>query len=100
PSSTVRQMVSAMRCVGCKTGPVVVGGSFATPILTPQDPPTCSGPRSPADHRATHSGSGRATYLAAMAVDAGPSQTGEIARRMGVGAGYAQMYRRRLIDAE
>lgn len=37
-------------------------------------------------------------YLRAMAGDDGPSRTGEIAERLGVTAGHAGMYRRRLID--
>ena len=37
-------------------------------------------------------------YLRAMAVDDGPSRTGEIASRLGVTSGHAGMYRRRLID--
>ncbi|WP_430336249.1 ATP-binding protein [Rhodococcus sp. ACT016] len=40
------------------------------------------------------------TYLAAMAVDDGPSRTSVIADRMSVTPGYASMYRQRLIDAE
>jgi hypothetical protein len=39
-------------------------------------------------------------FLAAMASDDGPSRTGEIARRLGVGDAWASQYRRRLIDAE
>jgi hypothetical protein len=39
-------------------------------------------------------------FLAAMAVDDGPSRTGEIARRLGVDDAWASQYRRRLIDAE
>ena len=40
------------------------------------------------------------TYLLAMAQDDGPSSTSEIAKRMGKGAGYANMYRTRLIEAQ
>lgn len=40
------------------------------------------------------------TFLAAMAVDDGPSRMAEIAERMKVGANYASQYRRRLIDAD
>jgi hypothetical protein len=39
-------------------------------------------------------------YLAAMAVDAGRSSTRQIADRLGVSPDYANVYRRRLIDAE
>jgi len=39
------------------------------------------------------------TYLLAMAQDAGPSKTGEIARRLGEDVHYAGQYRLRLIDA-
>jgi len=39
------------------------------------------------------------TYLLAMALDAGPSSTGEIARRLGESKYYAGQYRLRLIDA-
>lgn len=40
------------------------------------------------------------TYLAAMAVDDGPSRVADIAGRMDVNPQYANNYRRRLIDAE
>lgn len=40
------------------------------------------------------------TYLVAMAVDEGPSRTGVIADRIGVGANYASVYRQRLLEAE
>jgi hypothetical protein len=39
------------------------------------------------------------TYVLAMAQDAGPSSTGEIARRLGESPYYAGQYRLRLIDA-
>lgn len=39
------------------------------------------------------------SYLAAMAVDDGPSNTGDIARRLGRSRQYAGNYRARLIDA-
>lgn len=39
------------------------------------------------------------SYLDAMALDDGPSRTGEIARRLGRTAQYAGVYRRRLVDA-
>ncbi|MDG3012286.1 ATP-binding protein [Rhodococcus sp. D2-41] len=39
-------------------------------------------------------------YLAAMAVDDGPSRSSAVAERMGVAPGYGSMYRQRLIDAE
>lgn len=39
------------------------------------------------------------TYLLAMAQDPGPSNTGEIARRLGETRYYAGQYRLRLIDA-
>lgn len=39
------------------------------------------------------------SYLAAMAVDPGPSKTAAIAQRLGVTVGYASAYRARLIDA-
>lgn len=39
------------------------------------------------------------SYLVAMAQDDGPSRTGQIAERMGVGLGYAQVYRTRLREA-
>jgi DNA-binding Lrp family transcriptional regulator len=39
------------------------------------------------------------TYLLAMAQDQGPSSTGQIAKRLGVSAHYASVYRGRLIDA-
>lgn len=39
------------------------------------------------------------TYLLAMAQDTGPSNTGEIARRLGETVYYAGQYRLRLIDA-
>lgn len=41
---------------------------------------------------------GALTYLQAMAVDEGPSATGEIAKRLGVSAQHANVYRTRLID--
>lgn len=40
------------------------------------------------------------TYLAAMAVDDGPSKSRTVTDRMGVAPGYGSMYRQRLIDAE
>jgi hypothetical protein len=40
------------------------------------------------------------TYLLAMAQDDGPSRTGDIAQRMGVGTNYASQYRARFITAE
>lgn len=40
------------------------------------------------------------TYLAAMALDSGPSRTRDIADRMGTAPNYADVYRRRLIAAE
>jgi hypothetical protein len=40
------------------------------------------------------------SYLLAMAKDDGPSKTSEIAKRLEVDAKYADVYRRRLIDAE
>lgn len=39
-------------------------------------------------------------FLAAMAIDDGPSKIGDIAKRMGVNHGYVSQYRARLIDAE
>ena len=39
------------------------------------------------------------SYLVAMAQDNGPSRTGQIADRMGVHTGYAQVYRSRLLEA-
>lgn len=38
------------------------------------------------------------TFLLAMAQDAGPSRTSDVARRMNVTAQYASVYRRRLLD--
>jgi hypothetical protein len=43
---------------------------------------------------------GDRAFLAAMAVDDGPSRTGEIARRLNVDDNWVGQYRRRLIDAE
>ena len=43
---------------------------------------------------------GDQTFLAAMAVDDGPSRTGELARRLGVDDNWVSQYRRRMIDAE
>lgn len=40
------------------------------------------------------------TFLAAMALDDGPSNINDIAQRLGVSAQYAGNYRRRLVDAE
>lgn len=40
------------------------------------------------------------SFLAAMAVDNGPSRTSEVGARLGVDANYASQYRRRLIAAE
>lgn len=40
------------------------------------------------------------TFLAAMAVDDGPSRVADLAERMGVDANYVNQYRRRLIDAQ
>jgi len=40
------------------------------------------------------------TYLLAMARDEGPSRTAHVARRMRVSAGYASVYRERLIAAQ
>lgn len=40
------------------------------------------------------------TFLAAMALDDGPSNINDIAHRLGVSAQYAGIYRRRLVDAE
>lgn len=40
------------------------------------------------------------TFLAAMAVDAGPSKIGDVADRMGVSSTYASQYRLRLLEAE
>jgi hypothetical protein len=40
------------------------------------------------------------SYLLAMAKDVGPSNTGDVARRLGVNAQYAGQYRQRLIDAD
>ncbi len=40
------------------------------------------------------------TFLAAMAVDDGPSRMSDIAARMGVDINYANQYRRRLLQAE
>lgn len=39
------------------------------------------------------------SYLAAMAVDDGPSHTGTVAERLGVSSSYASAYRARLIEA-
>lgn len=40
------------------------------------------------------------SFLAAMAVDQGPSQIADVAERMGVDLNYANQYRRRLLEAE
>ena len=39
-------------------------------------------------------------FLAAMAIDDGPSRISEIAKRLGVELGYTSVYRQRLIDAQ
>ncbi len=39
-------------------------------------------------------------FLAAMAMDDGPSRISDIARRLGVDLGYTSVYRQRLIDAQ
>ena len=39
-------------------------------------------------------------FLAAMAIDDGPSRISEIARRLGVELGYTSVYRQRLLDAQ
>lgn len=43
---------------------------------------------------------GDKSYLSAMALDNGPSRTGEVAERLGVSAQHAGVYRARLIDAD
>jgi hypothetical protein len=43
---------------------------------------------------------GDRAFLAAMAVDDGPSRTGELARRLDVDDNWVSQYRRRLIAAE
>jgi hypothetical protein len=40
------------------------------------------------------------TFLLAMAIDDGPSRTGDIAERLGVSKSYAGVYRQRLLDSE
>jgi hypothetical protein len=40
------------------------------------------------------------SFLAAMAIDDGPSRMGDVAARLGVDASYAGVYRRRLLTAE
>ena len=40
------------------------------------------------------------TFLAAMAIDDGPSKISDVAQRLGVSSQYASNYRRRLLDAE
>lgn len=40
------------------------------------------------------------SFLAAMAIDDGPSRIANVARRMSVDLNYANQYRRRLLDAE
>jgi hypothetical protein len=39
-------------------------------------------------------------FLAAMAIDDGPSRISEVAKRLGVDLGYTSVYRQRLIDAQ
>jgi AAA ATPase domain len=39
-------------------------------------------------------------FLAAMAIDDGPSRISEIAKRLGVDLGYTSVYRQRLLDAQ
>ena len=43
---------------------------------------------------------GDKSYLAAMALDNGPSRTGDVATRLGVSAQHAGVYRARLIEAD